>query len=196
MVLDELAVDVARLADLADQLLSLGSAGAHDGSTADVALVVGGAVDRRRLAHPDEQVEVRVPSGGRLSAPIAPLALERVVDNLVQNAATHGRPPVRVAVDRPGSGWVRIAVTDGGAGMGAELLAEATQRFTRSAEARSSPGAGLGLALVEGLVTGAGGELRLCSRGRHVSHGVAAPVDCDHPGATTVTVLLPEDRTG
>ena len=42
------------------------------------------------------------------------------------------------------------------------------------------------------LVAQAGGELRLCHAGQHVSHGPAAPVGCSHAGAMTVSVLLPQ----
>jgi alkylation response protein AidB-like acyl-CoA dehydrogenase len=49
---------------------------------------------------------------------------------------------------------------------------------------------GLGLSLVEQLVTRAGGELRLCCGGEHASYGVASGVPCDHGPGMTVTVLL------
>jgi signal transduction histidine kinase len=71
------------------------------------------------------------------------------------------------------------------------LLAKATGRFTRASEARSRPGAGLGLALVDGLVARAGGELRLCHAGHHqIAGSVQSTVCCDHGPEMTVTVLL------
>jgi signal transduction histidine kinase len=75
--------------------------------------------------------------------------------------------------------------------MDADMLATATHRFRRSAASRSRPGFGLGLALVEGLVTGAGGELRLCHAGRHQRFGQPYPIACQHGDEMTVTVLLP-----
>jgi signal transduction histidine kinase len=51
--------------------------------------------------------------------------------------------------------------------MDPEMLAQATRRFARSAEARSREGFGLGLALVEATVRQAGGEQRLISGGCH-----------------------------
>jgi signal transduction histidine kinase len=84
-----------------------------------------------------------------------------------------------------------VIVSDAGPGMPPALLTGATQRFTRADEARTRPGSGLGLALVDTLVTQAGGELRLCHHGRHSSHGRRAPVRCTHGPAMTVTVLLP-----
>jgi signal transduction histidine kinase len=196
-VLDELAVDVTRLTDLAEQLLALGSAGADTGSS-DVRAAVNDVVVRRRLAFPDQEVELKVTADAApLRVAVERIALERVVDNLLANAFVHGEPPVRVYVERVDASWVRITVEDGGPGMDPGLLAEATQRFTRSAEARSRPGAGLGLSLVEQIVDLAGGELRLCDGDDHVVHGHPAPVPCEHAATMTVTVLLPtlEDHT-
>ena len=78
-----------------------------------------------------------------------------------------------------------------GAKSRSNVAAAAPGRFTRSAEARARPGAGLGLSLVEQLVSRAGGELRLCHDDTHVSHGTVAPWPCEHGDEMTVTVLLP-----
>jgi signal transduction histidine kinase len=200
-VLDELAVDVARLAALADQLLALGTGDPARGE-ADAGRVVASVVEDRRLARPEEarQLSAELPAGP-LPVAIDALALQRVVTNLVENAYLHGRPPVRVGVapaadaDGPGGGWVLLRVEDAGRGMAPDLLAEATDRFTRSAEARARPGAGLGLALVAQVVTGAGGELRLCHDGHHTSRGRPVPVPCTHGGAMVASVFLPVERT-
>ena len=201
-VLDELAVDVTRLAELAEQLLEVGGTqgGAVPGE-ADVTRVVTTLVERRRLAHPDlaGELAVELPPGP-LPAVIDPSALERVLVNLIDNALAHGAPPMGIQLRAvpgsavPGSagpGWTVVEVRDAGPGMDPDLLAGATERFTRSAAARSRPGAGLGLSLVEQMVTHAGGELRLCHAGHHSSHGWPHPeVACDHGDAMTATVIL------
>jgi two-component system OmpR family sensor kinase len=129
-------------------------------------------------------------------AAIGKHSLERIVTNLIDNAFTHGAPPVRVRVaraDGPPSTepWAVVEVQDAGPGMAPELLDEATQRFARAPEARSRPGAGLGLALVEQIVSDIGGELRLCSGGVHTSHGLTTTLTCAHSDAMTATVILP-----
>ncbi|WP_230487216.1 ATP-binding protein [Nocardioides anomalus] len=150
-VLEELEVDVDRLAALAEQLLELST------------------------ARPSREV-----------------LLDRVRTNLVTNAERHGAPPVRETTERRG-GYEVVTVSDAGPGMPAELLATATERFTRAPEARSRPGAGLGLALVARLVHDAGGELRLCHAGHHVSYGVPTGLACTHGPEMTATAYLPLD---
>jgi signal transduction histidine kinase len=84
-----------------------------------------------------------------------------------------------------------MSVSDRGDGMPPDFLATATRRFARAEVARTKPGSGLGLSLVEAVVVQAGGALRLCHAGEHVSYGSEVPVACDHGAAMTVTVLLP-----
>lgn len=192
-ILTELKIDLDRLAQLADQLLQLDrSAARRQPGASDLAGVTSRVVSKRRLALPGRAGDTTLTlAAGPVPVPIADFELERVLTNLLDNAATHGRPPVEVGVDQPSPGWARLTVTDSGPGMAPGLLAQATQRWSRAEEARSRPGAGLGLAVVEALVTQAGGELRLCRDGHHASHGRAAPVECTHSEEMTVTVLLP-----
>ncbi|HRI98506.1 MAG TPA: HAMP domain-containing sensor histidine kinase, partial [Nocardioides sp.] len=172
--LDELAVDVARLTELTEQLLELDTHRSTPEQVTDVAAAVRTVVEQWRQSAPDGVILTRLPDAPA-RARIGPHELERVLTNLLQNAATHGRPPVRVEVRRLGT-HVELEVTDAGPGMPPELLAVATRRFHRAPEARSRPGAGLGLSIVDELVTAAGGELRL------------APAA---PGGLSVTVALP-----
>jgi signal transduction histidine kinase len=60
----------------------------------------------------------------------------------------------------PGHG-PRITVTDDGPGIPAADRGRATERFYRGECARSTPGSGLGLALVQAVATLHGGSLRL-----------------------------------
>jgi len=192
-ILTELKVDLDRLAALSDQLLHLGRGdGSHTSAHSDLVTIASRTINHRRLADPEHagNLTVTLPEHP-LPVPVADFELERVLTNLLDNAAVYGAPPVEVSVDSPAPGWARLMVTDAGAGMPPALLATATQRFARADDARPRPGSGLGLSLVDALVTGASGELRLCHQGRHSTHGRPIPVPCTHGPAMTVTVLLP-----
>jgi signal transduction histidine kinase len=205
-VLDELAVDVARLTDLANQLLALGAAEGSWGGEANVAEVAAAVIGRREVAHPEHVGQLTLDvAAGDLSAAIDPRALERILGNVIDNAFAHGAPPVEVRVrlsPRPPRGtgaagderrWVLIQLSDAGTGMPPELLERAAERFTRSAEARTRSGAGLGLAIVVALAQKAGGHVRLCYSHHHATHGQQLPdVPCEHSAAMTVTVVVPQ----
>jgi signal transduction histidine kinase len=73
-------------------------------------------------------------------------ALAILVRNLVDNALRHARSRIEVTIEGD-SGSVRIAVSDDGRGVPAEMSERVFDRFFRG-EA-SETGAGLGLALVQ-----------------------------------------------
>lgn len=195
-VLDELLVDVARLSELADDLLTLGAQTSTIGQAdaADVALAVAqgrssGSEDRYEL------VRLRLPSGPAQLL-ITPRTAERILTNLVDNAFLHGATPVDIRVMNHQPGWTIVEVSDAGDGMLSPLLAEATERFARAPEARTRPGAGLGLSIVEQMVAQSCGELRLCFDALHASHGEPHPeVLCSHDARMTATVILPTRST-
>jgi signal transduction histidine kinase len=84
-----------------------------------------------------------------------PLVIERVISNLLANAHSHGRPPVRIDVeDRDQE--VRIAVQDQGEGIPDELLPRLFERFARTSLGQ---GSGLGLAIAKAYATSHGGDL-------------------------------------
>jgi two-component system, OmpR family, sensor kinase len=189
--LDELGVDVTRLADLAEELLALSQRPPEAGAVTEVSAATESVVNSWVTAHPDRVLDIRLLNPAeRISAAIEMHGLERILTNLINNAFTHGRPPITVGVRRE-AGYAVLEVADGGDGMPPDLLVQATRRFSRAVEARSRPGAGLGLSIVEQLVTGAGGELRLCYGGHHVSSGTPTDVRCRHDDAMTISVILP-----
>jgi two-component system osmolarity sensor histidine kinase EnvZ len=86
------------------------------------------------------------------------LLLERLVVNLVENALKHGGMPVQVHLACVGD-TMELTVVDAGPGLpegGAERLMEA---FARGDAARGVPGFGLGLAIVQQIVTRLEGRL-------------------------------------
>jgi two-component system osmolarity sensor histidine kinase EnvZ len=87
--------------------------------------------------------------GGVPRVSLRPLALRRALDNLVENAWRHGKPPVTL---RTGSNADRVwvEVTDRGEGIATADVEALKQPFRRAASDRGGPpGAGLGLAIVE-----------------------------------------------
>lgn len=192
-ILTELEVDLARLATLSDRLLDLGGInGRVQPGPCDLGAVVARTVAHRRLAISAQagEISAKLPDLPLL-VPLTELDVERILTNLLDNARTHGAPPITISVDAPSGEWVRLTVADSGAGMPPALLRTAAQRFTRAEEARSRSGSGLGLSLVEALVSSAGGELRLCQDEQHMSHGLKSQMPCDHGRGFIATVLLP-----
>lgn len=133
-------------------------------------------------AVPAARAPVRaVPSPGLPPVPADPVALRRILENLVGNAvdsAAATGASVEVLTETAGgdgrTGVVRITVADGGAGMSQAELDRAFDDFHTTKEG----GTGLGLSIVRRLVLDLGGSLRVDTR----------------PGAgTRVTVELPAE---
>ncbi len=190
-ILTELQVDVDRLAELTEQLLERRGS-RHAEASCDLVQTVSRVLAGRWTGDPAgaREVTAQLPVGP-LRVAMADLEVERIVTNLLDNAAVHGRPPVVLAVEVAGVAWARLMVRDHGAGMEGELLARATARFARAAGSENHRGMGLGLALVRDLVVERGGELRLCHGEHHVRYGERVPAPCEHSASMVVTVLLP-----
>ncbi|GAC1610769.1 MAG: ATP-binding protein [Mycobacteriales bacterium] len=194
-----IAGDTARMVRLADQRLGLEAAARPAETPSHLPLDMNEALLRasqRGRAHPrangrtiatlaaDPALVVRTVGHGEL---------DLIFGNLVDNALIHGQGTVTLSAHET-SGLVQLAVSDEGSDLAAEFLPHAVERFRRGGASRSTPGSGLGLALVHAVVTSAGGELRLCTAGQHqrFASALTAAPRCEHPCAgTTATVLLP-----
>jgi signal transduction histidine kinase len=109
------------------------------------------------------RLEARIRDGA--SARCAPDKVERVLYNLITNALRHTPSDGAVAVIvEPGVDEVRVSVEDTGEGIAQEALRRMFDRFWRGDRARSSAGAGLGLAIARGLVEAQGGRIWAESR--------------------------------
>jgi signal transduction histidine kinase len=84
--------------------------------------------------------------------------LRRLIRNLLENSAKHGRPPIEVAVTREAD-MARIAVSDHGAGIAAADRERVFEPFYRpSGHGEAAGGWGLGLSLVRQIALRHGGR--------------------------------------
>ncbi|WP_079660667.1 two-component system sensor histidine kinase CseC [Streptomyces sp. 3214.6] len=141
--------------------------------------IVLGEFVARRVAAKDPDIEVRVVHESMVTTD--PRRLERVLFNLLANAARHGKPPIQVTVE----GRV-IRVRDHGPGFPADLLAEGPSRFRTGSTDRAGHGHGLGLTIAAGQARVLGARLTF----RNV-RPAGAPEHIPSEGAVAV-LWLPE----
>ncbi|WP_340376999.1 two-component system sensor histidine kinase CseC [Streptomyces sp. SS7] len=141
-------------------------------------LLLGEFVERR-VAAKDPEVEVRVVHESMVTTD--PRRLERVLFNLLANAARHGKPPIQVTVE----GRV-IRVRDHGPGFPEDLLADGPSRFRTGSADRAGQGHGLGLTIAAGQARVLGARLTF----RNV-RPAGAPEHIPAEGAVAV-LWLPE----
>lgn len=116
--------------------------------------------------------------------PLRPLAISRMLTNLLENAFSYGGKEVEIQTQLNQKN-VTLSVLDRGPGIPEGDIYRVTQAFTRLDEARSGkPGAGLGLAIVERVVKLHGGVLTLSNRD---GGGLHAQVTLPVPAAETDT---------
>jgi signal transduction histidine kinase len=156
--------DLDEMAALLDDTLLLAQGDAREGEPAtpvDLVALVRDAVDMREadpakliLDLPDEAVSARV----------RPLAVRRIVANLIDNGERYAAH-VRVALMGRG-GQALLTVSDDGPGIASEMLARLGEPFVRvdPSRNRESGGAGLGLAIVRALAARDGGTVQFENR--------------------------------
>lgn len=136
-----------------------GGAVADRRAVADLALI---AEDLVELYEPlAEQSGVRLEAATRpVSAPIDRELISRSLANLIDNALKYGGQRI-VVTTAPAGAFAEITVRDDGPGIATADRARAIERFTRLDNARTQPGGGLGLAMVDAVARLHGGTLVL-----------------------------------
>ena len=95
---------------------------------------------------------------------LRPLAMQRLLSNLLDNAFKHGGTETTIHTALNGK-RITLTVLDRGPGIPANEVDAALQPFSRLSTERSSPaGAGLGLAIVDHIARMHGGKLELLNR--------------------------------
>lgn len=155
----------------------------EDFQTFDVAAVVQAVAELYEPLASEQGLALQVETEG------APLTLRgsreligQALANLIDNAVKYGGPSgeIRLSAARVGDA-VRLGVADSGPGIPSEARGRVLDRFVRLEEARSRPGFGLGLSLVNAVVRLHQGTLALE----------------DHaPGLSVVITLPAGDPTG
>ncbi|MEE8601035.1 sensor histidine kinase [Euzebya tangerina] len=165
----EVAGETRRLSELLAslQLLARIDAGAGEAPQAvDLLEIVEDAATAARERWTDllEPPELRVNTGAADQVVVTGLGpwLRSVVDNLLTNAAVHGRPGGVIDVHvQQRDRVVHLLVDDDGPGIPPADRAAVFHRFHRGADADDRPGHGLGLSLVAQLVALHGGTVEV-----------------------------------
>jgi two-component system, OmpR family, sensor histidine kinase KdpD len=96
---------------------------------------------------------------------------ERILVNLLHNAARHGAPPIAIQAGRAGD-RLELSVADAGKGVAPDVRAHLFEPFVSGARG----GTGVGLALSRGLAEAQGGTLRL-EAGERTRFVLALPLE-------------------
>ena len=155
--------EAARMGVLVEDLLTLARLDEiADAPHTDVVLgaLVADAADDARATAPDRTISSHV--DGETTVLGDAHQLRQVLANLLRNALVHTPPgtPIEVSAARDGDD-VRLEVRDHGPGLPTEDPSEIFERFWRSEGGRKQgrAGAGLGLAIVAGIVDAHGGRV-------------------------------------
>ncbi|WIV57520.1 sensor histidine kinase [Amycolatopsis nalaikhensis] len=177
--------ETARMSVLVDDLLLLARLDARAAETplrperVDLAELAGDAADAFTAGRPDHPLTTSLATA---FADADPVRLRQVLDNLLANAAVHTPPGTAVHVSVAASGpQAVVEVTDTGPGIAPADQERIFDRFFRvdDSRTRGNGGTGLGLSVVQSLVTAHGGTVAVTSE----------------PARTTFTVRLPLARS-
>jgi signal transduction histidine kinase len=159
-----------RMRRLIEQLLDLSRLDARSVRVRPEPIVLRRVVEE--LIEEEGGSEVLVDIDWGLSVVVDPLVIERVVSNLLANARSHGRPPVRVSAEQRNR-YLRLAVEDAGDGVPEPLRPRLFERFERGT---AGEGTGLGLAIAKAYAVAHGGDLRLVPTERGARFELTVPL--------------------
>jgi len=163
--------ETGRMSELVNDLLLLARLDEHPAlgtEPVDLTEIVLTAVDAARTVDPDRPIRVRINDVVEVIGD--PMRLRQVVDNLLANIRAHtpAASPCEVALTVD-DGTAVLTFTDSGPGVGEADLNRLFDRFYRVDDARSrtAGGSGLGLSIVEAIVTAHHGSISAANADPH-----------------------------
>lgn len=147
-----------RLRALVDQLLDLSRFDVAQVEISPTSTPLGTKLHELvELLAPEKSVAIDVDP--QLTAWVDPVALDRIVSNLLSNALRYGRPPITISAIG-GETHLRLAVEDRGAGVADDFVPRLFERFSRSERSlHAAAGSGLGLAIARAYARAHGGDV-------------------------------------
>jgi two-component system, OmpR family, sensor kinase len=165
------AEEASRLTRITDDLLLLARGDENKLSLqverTDVTSLLTRSAQQARARAETAGVTCRVEAAAGLTAVVDAGRIRQAVDNLVDNALRFAPPGTEVVICAEiTAGSLVIEVSDSGPGFPAEFLPHAFERFRRpdQGRARSTGGAGLGLAIVQAIAVAHGGKAVAANR--------------------------------
>lgn len=175
-MIEGMVQDIEDMDAIIDQFLDFArdASGEAVESDADLNAIVTGVVDR--YARRQRPVSARL--GDLPPMPLRPLAMQRLVVNLVDNALRYAGSPVEVETRRTPR-HIAVSVLDRGPGIPPEAADRMLQPFTRMESSRSNAkGSGLGLAIVHRIARIHGATIELLPRdGGGLEARVSFPIE-------------------
>ena len=147
-------------------------------SPIDLAEVARAVVEQSQMTAPERRIDVRIEGPVRIMGDRD--HIEQVIGNLVDNAVKYSPEGGPIVVRLwPDGNDVRVMVEDHGIGIPREQLTQIFDLFfrTREAEARRTPGLGLGLYITRGIVERHGGRIWAESEGKGARVHVVLPAE-------------------
>ena len=165
--LDDLSEETDRLRNLTESLLVLARGDLHPmelNETVDLSILLEDVTVSLHPLAEAKGLELACETENRLTVRGESDALIRMFINLLDNAIKYTEyGEVKVSARRDG-GLVQVEINDTGIGIPPEHLPHIFERFYRVEQSRSKQGTGLGLALVQQIVTAHGGTLEAKSQ--------------------------------
>ncbi|MBL8838061.1 MAG: HAMP domain-containing protein [Alphaproteobacteria bacterium] len=153
-----LKTDVAEMERMVDSYLAFARGeGEEQPEPVDLGPILNEVVTTARRTKPD----VTLATEGDLVVSARPQTIKRCLDNLVSNAARHGKVVALRAVRR--TRWIEVTIDDDGPGVPAARREDVFKPFVRLDAARTagSGGVGLGLTIARDAVRSHGGDVAL-----------------------------------